>query len=72
MPSRLLDILFYATWILIRTVFFPYLIWDVSKTYWDFVLESGTVLHPILFAPVMQVRLQFSNISDNVPRVSPH
>ena len=56
MPSRLLDILFYATWIVIRNIFFPYLIWDVCKDYYSFVQESGTVFHPILFAPIMQVR----------------
>lgn len=61
MPSRLLDILFYATWVLIRNIFFPYLIWDVSKAYWEVVQEEGTIFHPILFAPVMQVALTVLN-----------
>lgn len=57
MPSRLLDILFYATWVMIRNIFFPYLIWDVSVEYIRAVHEAGTILHPIIFAPIMQIAL---------------
>jgi hypothetical protein len=57
LPSRLLDILFYVTWVLIRNIFFPYLIWDVSMEYMRAVREAGTFFHPILFAPLMQMAL---------------
>lgn len=61
MPSALVEALFYATWFIIRVVFFPYLVWDVSMEYWRVAAVEGTWLHPIAAAPVIQAALCILN-----------
>jgi len=57
MPSALVEALFLATWFIIRVVFFPYLVWDVSVEYHRVAVEGGTWVHPMAAAPVIQTGL---------------
>jgi TLC domain len=61
LPSVVLDVLFYFTWIVIRVIWFPYLIYDFYLEYRHAANQSGNPLHPIIFAPLIQVGLCFLN-----------
>lgn len=61
MPSALVETLFYATWFVIRVIFFPYLVWDVAAEYVRVAAAEGTWLHPIAVAPVIQIGLCILN-----------
>jgi hypothetical protein len=56
-PSRVLSVLFYATWLVIRVIFFPYLVWDVFVEYRRAAEADGTWFHPIAVAPIIQLAL---------------
>jgi hypothetical protein len=56
-PSLPVEILFYATWFVIRVLFSPYLVWDFYLTYRKAAEASGNVWHPIILTPVLQAAL---------------
>jgi hypothetical protein len=57
MPCQAVEVIFYASWVVLRVLFSPYLIWDFWLCYKDAAQRSGNIFHPILSAPVMQIAL---------------
>jgi hypothetical protein len=52
--GKVTEAFFYVSWIVLRNIWYPYLIWAFYK---EWVLEtkrSGTMWNPILITPVMQ------------------
>jgi hypothetical protein len=56
-PSVPMEILFYVTWVVIRVILSPYLVWDFYLTYRDTAEATGNVWHPIILAPLLQIGL---------------
>lgn len=56
-PSRVLTWLFYITWVAIRNVFFPYLVWVLYLEYVQVRETAGSPWHPLALAPVFQAAL---------------
>mmetsp|Transcript_11522 Transcript_11522/g.29993 ORF Transcript_11522/g.29993 Transcript_11522/m.29993 type:complete len:129 (+) Transcript_11522:498-884(+) len=55
------SICFYLTWIGIRLVLYPYLIWEFALLYADKV-RQGQWLHPFFFCPAFQTMLTLLNV----------
>lgn len=55
------SVCFYATWIGIRLVLYPYLIWEFWLLYYG-QMRQGHYLHPFIFCPVFQTILTLLNI----------
>ncbi|GLC40748.1 hypothetical protein PLESTB_000026600 [Pleodorina starrii] len=57
MRSRVLEVLFYVTWVLLRNIYYPYLIWVFYKEWQKETRACGTPWNPILTTPVFQTAL---------------
>jgi hypothetical protein len=59
--GKLVEVLFYATWVGLRNIWYPYLIWAFYKEWRVETKASGTPWNPILITPVMQTFLTCLN-----------
>lgn len=50
-PNVLLEVLFYATWILLRLVLYPFLVWRFFQEWWRAVQETGVYISPLILDP---------------------
>ncbi|PNH03361.1 hypothetical protein TSOC_010590, partial [Tetrabaena socialis] len=53
----LLEVLFYVSWVLLRNIWYPYLIWLFYKEWQNETRVSGTPWNPILTTPILQTAL---------------
>lgn len=53
----LLDVLFYVTWVLLRNVWYPYLVWLFAKEYLKVSSETGTYFNWFIMAAPLQAGL---------------
>ncbi|GLI68083.1 hypothetical protein VaNZ11_012414 [Volvox africanus] len=55
--SVVLEVLFYATWVLLRNIYYPYLIWVFYEEWQKETRACGTPWNPILTTPIFQTAL---------------
>ncbi|GIL79747.1 hypothetical protein Vretimale_12344 [Volvox reticuliferus] len=55
--SVVLEALFYVTWVLLRNIYYPYLIWVFYKEWLKETRSCGTPWNPILTTPIFQTAL---------------
>merc|ERR1712157_486966 len=53
---------FYASWIMIRVLFYPYLWFQIVHEWYKFSLEVGTPINSILITPIIQTVLICLNL----------
>jgi hypothetical protein len=59
--GKLVEVLFYVSWVGLRNIWYPYLIWAFYKEWRVETKASGTPWNPILITPVMQTFLTCLN-----------
>ncbi|KAG2501715.1 hypothetical protein HYH03_000216 [Edaphochlamys debaryana] len=59
--SKVLEVLFYASWVILRNIFYPYLIYAFYKEWQHETRVSGTPWNPILVTPIFQTALTALN-----------
>jgi len=55
--GKVTEALFYISWVVLRNIWYPYLIWAFYKEWVTETEKSGTMWNPILITPVMQACL---------------
>ena len=56
-PGPTMDWLFHSSWVILRLLVSPYLVWNFYRTYVQVRADTGNALHPIVTAPALQVVL---------------
>jgi hypothetical protein len=69
-PNAIVEFLFYATWVLLRLVLYPFLVWRFYEEWLVAVRETGQVISPLILAPLLQVFLMSLNLQWTYEMVS--
>jgi len=59
--SVVLEAGFYSTWVVMRLIIYPYLVWHYTWTYMEHSEELGTYVNIVLIAPLIQGYLSCLN-----------
>lgn len=68
--NLVVEILFYSTWVIFRLILYPFLVWRFYQEWLVAVRETGQVLTPLIFAPMLQVFLMALNLQWTYEMVS--